>query len=119
MRGIRLLETRRARNLRREATRAERFLWPKLKGRNLAGFKFVRQEPIGPYVADFVCREAKLIIEIDGATHSSDDEIAADHRRTHFLEGLGYRVVRFTNDAVFQSADGVLESILAALRSVD
>jgi very-short-patch-repair endonuclease len=103
--------------LRGDATRAERILWQKLKGRSLAGFKFVRQEPIGPYMADFVCRETKLIIEIDGATHSSDDEIAADGRRTRFLEDLAFRVVRFTNDAVFGSSDGVLQVILAELQA--
>ncbi|HEY5225500.1 MAG TPA: endonuclease domain-containing protein [Methylovirgula sp.] len=117
MRGIRLIETRRARALRREATKAETILWQKLKGRSLAGLKFVRQEPIGPYIADLVCREKKLIIEIDGATHSSDDEMASDIRRTNVLEKHGFRVVRFTNEAVFESADGVLQMILAELQS--
>jgi very-short-patch-repair endonuclease len=78
MRGIRLLETRRARSLRRDAIGAERILWQHLKGRSPSGFKFVRQMPIGPYIADFVCREAKLVVEIDGATHSSAEEIAND-----------------------------------------
>ncbi|MGB8276536.1 MAG: DUF559 domain-containing protein [Methylovirgula sp.] len=116
MRGIRFIETRRARSLRREATSAEGILWQRLKGRNLAGFKFVRQLPIGPYIADFACRETKLVIEIDGATHSADEEIAADKRRTQFLNELGFRVVRFTNEAVFESADGVLQVILAELQ---
>ncbi len=117
MRGIRLIETRRARGFRRDATGAERILWQKLKGRSLSGFKFVRQEPIGPYIADFVCRDAKLIVEIDGATHSSDEEIAADNRRTEFLDKHGFRVIRFINEAVFESVDGVLQIILTKLQS--
>ncbi len=72
--------------------------------------------PIGPYIADFACRDAKLVVEIDGATHSSDEEIAADNRRTEFLEKHGFRVIRFTNEAVFESVDGVCETILAELR---
>lgn len=116
MRGLRLLETRRARSLRRDATSAERILWQHLKGRALSGFKFVRQMPIGPYIADFVCREMKLVVEIDGATHSSDEEIAADNRRTQSLEELGFRVIRFTNAAVFESAEGVMQLILLELQ---
>jgi very-short-patch-repair endonuclease len=116
MRGVRIIETQRARGLCRDSTKAERILGQHLKGRGLGGFKFVRQQPIGPYITDFVCRETKLVIEIDGATHSSDQEIAADSRRTHFLEGLGFRIIRFTNEAVFESTDGVLEVILAALQ---
>ena len=73
MRGLRILETRRARELRRLSPAAERILWARLKNRGLGGVKFVRSEPIGPYFADFACRSAKLIVEIDGATHSTDD----------------------------------------------
>ncbi len=91
-------------------------LWQRLKNRGLSGFKFVRQAPIGPYIADFLCREMKLVVEIDGATHSTDEEIAADRRRTSFFEEQGFRVMRFTNEAVYQSAAGVLEIILARLR---
>ena len=116
MRGIRLIETRRARSLRRTATNAERILWQHLKGRSLDGFKFVHQASIGPYFADFLCREIKLVIKIDGATHSTDEEIAADLRRTNFLEEQGYRVMRFTNEVVFESVHGVLEVILAKLQ---
>jgi very-short-patch-repair endonuclease len=116
MRGIRLIETRRARSLRREATGAERMLWQCLKDRRLDGFKFVRQAPIGPYIADFLCREAKLVVELDGATHSTDEEIAADRRRTRVLGEEGYHVIRFTNEAVFESSEGVCETILVELR---
>ena len=115
MRGLELLETRRARALRRDAPDAERIVWRHLKNRQLGGFKFVRQEPIGPFIADFVCREKKLVIEIDGATHSSEEEIARDARRTTFLEGLGYRVLRFSNEQVFENI-AALEEILRVLQ---
>ena len=118
MRGMHLIETRRARSLRRGSTSAERVVWQHLKGRSLNGFKFVRQAPIGPYIVDFLCRDTKLIIEIDGATHSTEEEIAADGRRTAFLERRGFRVIRFTNQAVFESADGVLQLILQTLKAL-
>jgi very-short-patch-repair endonuclease len=115
VRGLRISEVRRARGLRREQTEAERRLWRKLRDRRLGGFKFVRQEPIGPFVADFVCRERALILEVDGATHSTDKEVASDAWRTAFLEREGYRVLRATNAEVYENLDGVLETILAAL----
>ncbi|ATQ67162.1 MULTISPECIES: endonuclease domain-containing protein [Methylosinus] len=116
MRGLRLIETRRARELRREATSAEKTIWGRLRNRSLGGFKFVRQEPIGPFIADFVCRDAKLIVVIDGETHSSAEEIAADARRTAFLNAEGYRVIRFTNQYVYKNAEAVAEAVLCALR---
>ncbi len=85
---------RRARGLRREQTEAEKKLWGYLRDRRLNGHKFVRQEPVGPYFADFLCRERRLIVEVDGATHSGVDEIASDDRRTRFLESKGYQVLR-------------------------
>ena len=81
MRGLRLHETRRARELRQDQT-----LWRRLRGRALGGFKFVRQEPIGPY---FVCRDEKLIVEIDGAAHSTEDERRRDAHREGFLRERG------------------------------
>jgi very-short-patch-repair endonuclease len=86
LRGLRITETRRARALRGDAPSAERIVWRRLKNRQLGGWKFVRQYPIGPYFADFVCREKMLVVEIDGTTHSTDEEIARDVRRTAFLE---------------------------------
>ena len=115
MRGLRIPETKRARSLRRTQTEAERRLWGRLRDRGLNGFKFVRQAPIGPYVADFLCREQRLIVEVDGATHSTDDEIRRDERRTDFLNVQGYCIVRVANDQVFRNLDGVLETILAAI----
>ena len=117
MRGLRISETRRARDLRREPTPAEARLWAKLRGRNLAGHKFVRQEPIGPYLGDFVCREHRLVVEVDGATHSTDEELRRDAHRTRFLESRGYRVLRVLNAEVMGNLEGVLETILLALSS--
>jgi very-short-patch-repair endonuclease len=86
LRGLRITETRRARSLRRTQTPAEARLWSKLRNRGLAGHKFVRQEPVGPYFADFLCRERALIVEVDGAAHSTSEELTQDARRTRFLE---------------------------------
>ncbi|MBL1258328.1 endonuclease domain-containing protein [Methylocystis sp. Sn-Cys] len=115
MRGLRFIETRRSRELRRDATSAEKIMWGRLRNRNLGGFKFVRQEPIGPFIADFVCRECKLVVEIDGETHSNQEEIAADVRRSDYLNAQGYQVIRFRNQQVYENADAVAEAILAAL----
>ena len=83
----------RARELRRADIPAEARLWSHLRGRRLQSFKFVRQAPIGPYIVDFLCREVRFIVEVDGATHSEDHEIAYDRRRDAYLraEGLPYR----------------------------
>ena len=115
VRGLRLHETNRARALRRAQTEAERLLWRRLRARSLNGFKFVRQEPIGPYFADFVCREAKLVVEVDGGTRSTDDEIRADQRRAAFLRAQGYRIARFVNEEIYRNLDGAMETILAAI----
>ena len=115
MRGLRLLETRRARELRRLSPAAERILWARLKNRGLQGAKFVRSEPIGPYFADFACRSAKLVVEIDGETHSTDEEIAHDKRRTAFLEAEGYRVVRFSNQQVYENVEATVDEIARIL----
>jgi very-short-patch-repair endonuclease len=116
MRGLRLIETHRSRALRRTAPAAERLVWRLLSNRGLGGFKFVRQEPIGPYFADFACREAKLAVEIDGATHSTAEELAHDARRSAFLAKQNYRVLRFTNEQVFENVEAVGEAILEALK---
>ena len=115
MRGLRLHEARRSRELRQNQSEAERRVWRHLRNRQLGGFKFVRQEPIGPYFADLVCREEKLVVEIDGATHSTDEERSHDAKRENLLQELGYRVGRFRNDEVYRNIEGVLETILAAL----
>jgi very-short-patch-repair endonuclease len=100
-----------ARKLRREQTVVERKLWQALRGRQFAGYKFRRQQPVGPYIADFVCFEARLIVELDGDQHGSDHGIVQDRIRTQALEQDGFRVVRFPNHQVSTNLDVVLETI--------
>jgi very-short-patch-repair endonuclease len=116
MRGENKAATDRARELRRNSTAAEQKLWAFLKGRQVGNAKFVRQEPIGRYFADFACRKAKLIIEIDGVTHSTIGEKAKDAKRTAELEKMGYRVVRFSNEEIFGDLEPILEIILRNLK---
>lgn len=113
MRQTRLM-TMRARSLRRELTDAERKLWHALRAHRLAGLSFRRQAPCGPFIADFLCAEARLVIEVDGATHSIEDEIAYDKRRDEWFSAHGYRLLRVTNAEVYRNLDGVRETILAA-----
>ena len=105
----------RAKSMRHQPTEAERKLWGGLRNRRLADFKFVRQQPVGPYIVDFVCRKEKLIIEVDGATHGDDAEVDYDHRRTCFLKSQGYRVHRVDNHLIFTDIGSVLDGIFAAL----
>ena len=94
-------------------TQAEAKLWRKLRDRQLSGLKFTRQQPAGPFVIDFCCREKMLAIEVDGATHSADAEIARDIRREAFLKRQGHTILRFTNDEVYRGLPSVLDTILA------
>ena len=103
----------RARKLRREASNAESALWKHLRCRRLKGYKFRRQEVIEPYIVDFVCLEASLIIEADGGQHAN--QMAYDVRRTACLEGMGYRVLRFWNHEILGELQGVLDQIELAL----
>ena len=103
----------RARELRRASTDAERAFWRQVRGRGLGGHKFRRQVPIGPYIADFLCLQARLIIEFDGGHHQ--EQTAADERRTQWLESEGYRVLRLWDNDVLLNITGALETVLAAL----
>src|ERR1700730_9966315 len=89
----------RARAFRRKLTRAETILWSKLR-HGLGGMLFRRQHPIGPYIADFACIRARLVVEVDGATHSTDAERRYDARREAFLRSRSWQIVRVTNDEV-------------------
>ncbi len=102
--------TKRARELRNNPTEAEKALWQELKATK---FKFRRQYPIGPYFADFACKDSKLIIEVDGGQHN----IETDHIRTEYLEKHGYRVIRFWNNSVLNNIDGVMEKIVEMLNT--
>lgn len=106
-----------ARKLRKEMTPAERLLWSRLRDRRLAGLKFRRQVPVGPYIVDFLCAEARVIVEIDGGQHNLPDARAQDQERTRFLEAKGYKVLRFWNNEVLGNLEGVLTVILEACRS--
>jgi very-short-patch-repair endonuclease len=102
----------RAQTLRAASTEAERKLWHRLRDRRLGGTKFVRQAPVGPYYADFVCRACKLVVELDGSQHVDS---AHDDKRDAILIALGYRVLRFWNADVLSTIDDVCETIVAAL----
>ena len=103
-----------ARNLRKKATDAEQKLWSLLRRRQLEDHKFRRQEGIGNYIADFLCYEKRLIIELDGGGHL--DTQHRDAKRTQWLESQGYKVLRFWNDAVLKEPEGVLEVIVKELK---
>jgi very-short-patch-repair endonuclease len=113
MRGARVFKTAAARRLRLNSTDAERHLWNSLRSRSINGCKFVRQEPIGRYVVDFVCREHRLVIEVDGGQHADNER---DRIRDQWLTERNYRVLRFWNNDVLENMDGVLEVIAAALQ---
>jgi very-short-patch-repair endonuclease len=102
-----------ARRLRQTPTDAENRLWLHLRRKQLRGLRFRRQHPIGRYVVDFFCPEAKLIIEVDGGQHAARE--AADDIRTSWLEARGYRVLRFWNNDVLANTEGVLFAIVEAL----
>jgi very-short-patch-repair endonuclease len=101
-----------ARTLRKNETDAEQALWRGLREFKLANLHFRRQAPIGPYVADFACHRAKVIVELDGDQHGTDEGVAYDAERTAFLEARGYRVIRFANWEVLKERQRVLDYIL-------
>jgi len=107
----------RARELRRSSPDAERALWQRLRNRQLGGFKFRRQHPIGSYFADFACLEAQLIVELDGGQHFEPAALEADARRTEALSRHGFHVLRFDNRQALTETDAVLTHILHWLES--
>jgi very-short-patch-repair endonuclease len=115
MRGPKIEKTNLARHLRRNNTIAEQRLWNRLRSRALHGIKFVRQEPVGPYIVDLVCREQRLIIEVDGGQHA---ENSRDAVRDRWLQDRGYRVLRFWNNDVIGNVEGVLEAIAQAVEGL-
>jgi very-short-patch-repair endonuclease len=106
--------TQKARSLRQNMTKAEVILWTYLRRRAMNGSRFRRQHPIGPYIADFSCPASKLVVEVDGATHSSD-QLAYDTRRTNYLESEGWTVLRVTNTDIYENIDGVWRTIAVRL----
>ena len=106
----------RAITLRNEASPPEKILWFQLRKRHLDGYKFRRQHPIDNFIVDFVCLEQKLIIELDGGQHNTDQSESYDGLRTRELEKKGFRVIRFWNHEVMNRLGDVLDVISAALR---
>ena len=112
MRGPKPSVTGFARHLRASSTDAETKLWKHLRARQIDGCKFVRQAPVGPYFCDFICRERKLVVEVDGGQHADSQR---DKIRDRYLKNNGYRTLRFWNNDVLTNIEGVLLTIKAAL----
>lgn len=108
--------TQRARELRNQATPAERQLWTVLSNRKMAGHKFSRQMPVGPYFADFLCREVKLVVELDGYSHEFSQK--ADNRRDLYMVENGYTVLRIANEDVMANLEGCVQLIAASLADI-
>jgi very-short-patch-repair endonuclease len=103
----------RARQMRLGSTDTEKHLWRFLRRRHVAGARFRRQYPVGPFIADFVCLDAMLVVELDGGQHQT--AIAYDAHRDRFLKAQGFRVLRFWNNEVLQQTDAVLQVIWEAV----
>jgi very-short-patch-repair endonuclease len=103
-----------ARQMRREPTGAEAMLWESLRGRRLMGLKFRRQHPLGRFVTDFCCPEARLIVELDGAVHDRAEQRAYDDERDTYLRARRFRVLRFPNRTVANDLPAILAAITAA-----
>jgi very-short-patch-repair endonuclease len=105
----------RARRLRRDLTDAERIIWNAIRAHRLHGMSFRRQTPIGPFIVDFVCHTAWLIIEIDDGQHYEAENTKRDAQRDAFLGSKGYRILRFNNHEVMTNRHGVLQTIATAI----
>jgi very-short-patch-repair endonuclease len=104
-----------SRSLRDNATDAEKRLWLKLRLRQLNGYQFYRQKVIGDYIVDFFCPQARLIIEVDGSQHMTEDGTATDRIRDAFMSKLGFRVLRFNHNGVLTNIEGVVDNIIEYL----
>jgi very-short-patch-repair endonuclease len=100
--------------LRKQMTNAETILWSRLRRGALGGHRFRKQHPIGPYIADFACVAANLVVEVDGDTHGADAAVAYDRRRDAYMKEQGWRVLRVSNEDVFKRLDDVLDGIVCA-----
>jgi very-short-patch-repair endonuclease len=106
----------RARHLRKNLTDTERFVWHRLRKRQLAHFKFRRQMPLGPFIVDFISLERRVILELDGGQHTEQAE--EDQKRTEWLQGQGFRVLRFWNHEVWKDWDAIEQVLWEALEAV-
>ena len=100
-----------SRRLRKEMTDAERSLWSKIRGKQLKGYQFYRQKPIGNFIVDFYCPNANLVLELDGGQHYTEEGITKDRCRDNFMRSIGLRVLRFSDREVFENIEGVNEKI--------
>ena len=107
----------RARALRRSSPDGETALWGRLRGRQVAGAKFRRQEPFGPYILDFCCLERRVVIEVDGSQHAEERQMARDAVRTAYLEARGFRVLRFDDREVLLETESVMQQIWQVLQT--
>jgi very-short-patch-repair endonuclease len=104
-----------ARQLRKNMTEAESFLWQRIRRKQLKGRQFYRQKNIGNYIVDFCCPSAKVIVELDGGQHYTQEGIRRDQVRDKYLESLGFTILRFSDREVFKNIEGVLERIFEHL----
>src|SRR5262249_25252683 len=102
----------RAREMRKDMSRAEAAMWSYLKTLRPEGFHFRRQVPLGPYYADFACHHAGLVIEVDGDSHYAPEGIEHDRKRDRFINSIRLRILRYTNDDVLENMDGVVTDLL-------
>ena len=100
-----------SRQLRENMTDAERHLWAKIRMKQLKGCQFYRQKPIGDYIVDFFCNRAKLVVEVDGGQHFSEEMAGYARIRDEYMSSLGLKVMRFTNAEVLKDIEGVVERI--------
>ena len=109
-----------ANKLRKQMTKSEACLWKyALKARKMKGYQFRRQRPVLNYIADFMCKELKLIIELDGITHNSEEAAAKDDRRTEALERIGFKVIRFRDEEVLRNMRGVIQKIEMVIKEIE
>ncbi len=105
----------RAKQLRKNSIDSERALWRVLRSRQLGGHKFRRQQPLGPFIVDFVCLEARLVVEVDGGQHNHEGTVVYDAKRTAWLQNQKFRVLRFWDHEVLKQLDSVCDAIEKAL----
>ena len=104
-----------SRRLRQEMTDTEKKLWSEIRGKQLRGYQFYRQKPIGDFIVDFYCPKAKLVIELDGGQHYTEQGQAKDHKRDDSLRSMGLLVLRFADKEVFENMNGVIKKIMENL----
>ena len=107
--------TERARQLRRNATPSEKLLWPRLRDRRFANFKFRRQQPVGPFIVDYFCADARVIVELDGESHVGKEPY--DEKRARWLTTHGYKVLRIWDSEIYGNLDNVMEMIYEECRA--